>query len=148
MESSQKKKRKWGPVVVLVLALVAMVVTGFGTDGMGGLGGVGGAGSQTTLAEIEGREVTEAELSQQINRFYAQAQQQQPGLTMEAFLAQGAFEGILDQLVTGEALLAFGEDLGVAVSDRMIDRVIVNIPQFRNFTGQYDDASNKEGEVF
>ncbi len=140
MASSRKKVRSWTAVAVLVLALVAMVVTGFGTDGMGGLGGVTGGG-QTTLARVEGREVTETELSRQINRLYAQAQQEQPGLTMESFLAQGAFDGILSELIIGEAMMAYGEKQGVVVNDRMIDRVIVNVPQFRNFTGQFDDTA-------
>lgn len=140
--SSSKRLRNFGALAVLFLALVAMVVTGFGTDGMGGLGGVASGGaSGATLAEIDDREVTETQLSQQINRIYARAQSQQPGLTMEAFLAQGAFEGILGELITGEALLAFGEEQGVVISDRMVDQVIVNIPQFRNFTGQFDDTS-------
>lgn len=146
MKSSFRKRlRNWAAIGVLFLALLAMVVTGFGTDGMGGLGGISpGAGGGTTLAQIDDGEVTESELSQQINRIYAQAQAQQPGLTMESFFAQGAFDGILGQLITGEALMAFGRDQGVVVSDRMIDRVIVNIPQFRNFTGQFDVATFRQ----
>lgn len=139
--SFRKSLRSWAAIAVLFLALVAMVVTGFGTDGMGGLGGVAGGSGGTTLAEVGDRDVTEAELSQQINRFYAQAQQQQPGLTMESFVAQGAFDGILSQMITGEAIMEFGRAQGLVVSDRMIDRQIVNIPQFRNFTGQFDDAT-------
>jgi peptidyl-prolyl cis-trans isomerase D len=144
MNSTTRKKkiRNFTMGAILFLSLVAMVITGFGTDGMGGLGGVGaGTASGATLAEVDDRDVTENELSQQINRLYARAQAQQPGLTMEAFLAQGAFDGILNELITGEALFAFGEEQGIVVSDRMIDRVIVNIPQFRNFTGQFDDAT-------
>lgn len=140
--SRKKKIRNFTMGAILFVSLVAMVITGFGTDGMGGLGGVGGgAASGATLAEVDGRDVTETEVSQQVNRLYARAQAQQTELTMEAFLAQGAFDGILNELIIGEALFAFGEDQGIAVSDRMIDRVIVNIPQFRNFTGQFDEAT-------
>jgi peptidyl-prolyl cis-trans isomerase D len=142
MASARTRKiRSMAALAVLGLALIAMVVTGFGTDGMGGLGGVAGGSAGTTLAEIEDRDVTENELSQQVNRIYARAQQQQPTLTLEAFLAQGAFDGILRELIIGEALMAFGDDQGVVVSPRMIDRVIVNIPAFRNFTGQFDEAT-------
>ena len=68
---SRKSLRNGAAIFVLFLALLAMVVTGFGTDGMGGLGGIGpGGASGATLVEVEDRDVTEVELSQQINRFY------------------------------------------------------------------------------
>ncbi|MDQ8757966.1 SurA N-terminal domain-containing protein [Sphingosinicella sp. LHD-64] len=142
---ARKKASKWIAIALLGLVLVAMVVTGFGTDGMGGLGGLGGGGqSGERLARVDGRSVTEPELNDLINRQFNQARQQQPTLTMAAFLEMGAFEGLLNQLVTGAAIQGFGEGQGLTVSQRMVDREIVNIPAFRNFTGQFDENTFRQ----
>src|SRR3712207_1091080 len=68
-------------LIVLALGLLAIVVTGFGTDGMGGLGGMaGGAGSGDTLVEVDGQRVGSTEISDQVNRQLARAREQQPDL--------------------------------------------------------------------
>ena len=139
LASFRKSVRTWVAVAILLFVLVAMVITGFGTDGMGGLGGMGGGQASDTLAEVEGERVTEQDLSTILTQQYNQARQQQPTLDMRTFLASGAFDQTLNQLVTAAALQAFGEDQGVVVSQRMVDREIVNIPAFRNFAGQFDE---------
>lgn len=143
MATSFRKKITSAIVLAFLgLAVIAMVVTGFGTDGMGGIGGVQGGG--TTVASVEGEAITETELNDAVNREFRLAQQQQPELTLPEFLQGGTFEQILNQLVLGIALMDFGRDQGLAVSQEMIDRAIVDIPAFRNFTGQFDDATFRQ----
>ncbi|MBX3561917.1 MAG: peptidyl-prolyl cis-trans isomerase [Sphingomonas sp.] len=139
-----RKVRTWTMAAILALALGAMVVTGFGTDGMGGMGGLAGGGSGDRIARVDGRPVGETELNDLINRQFAQARQQQPTLDMATFLEMGAFDAMLDQLIIGKAIQAFGGRQGLVVSQRMVDREIVNIPAFRNFTGQFDDATFRQ----
>lgn len=143
MSSTSKRRRfrSFVMAVILGIALIAIVVTGFGTDGMGGLGGVGGGQTQagTRLARVDGQAVTETELNDLINRQFAQMRQQQPTLDMATFLQMGAFDQLLDQLITGRAIDAFGRAQGLTVSQTMVDREIVNIPAFRNFAGQFDN---------
>lgn len=134
-------RKKIGSAIVLAflgLAVIAMVVTGFGTDGMGGLGGI--QGGANTVVAIEDERITEAELSDAVSRQFRQAQQQQPELTMAQFLAGGTFDQILSQLVFGIAIADFARDQGLVVSEEMIDREIVRIPSFRNFAGQFDET--------
>jgi peptidyl-prolyl cis-trans isomerase D len=140
LASLRKSARSWAAGLILLIALIAIVITGFGTDGMGGLGAMGGAGtSGDTLAKAGDRRVTEPELSTFLTQQYNRAREQQPTLDMRTFLASGAYEQILNQLVLAASIDAFGEDQGVIVSPRMIDREIVNIPAFRNFAGQFDE---------
>jgi peptidyl-prolyl cis-trans isomerase D len=125
-------------LVILGIGLLAIVVTGFGTDGMGGLGGTAGSTGGETLVSIEGEKITAADVTDQINRQLTAARAQQPELDMATFLRGGAFEAILEQLITQKAMLAFGREQGLAASKRMIDGEIASVPGFKNLAGQFD----------
>jgi len=144
----RKSLRSWATVLLLFIALVAIVVTGFGTGGFGGLGSLSGGRNRSdgsdTLATVEGRAVSANEVNDLVNRQFANARQQQPTLEMASFLAQGAFEQTLDQLVTARAIELFGDRQGLVASQTMIDREIVNIPAFRNLTGQFDQNTMRQ----
>jgi peptidyl-prolyl cis-trans isomerase D len=121
---------------VLVIGLFAIVVTGFGTDGTGGLG-AGGA-SSSTLATVGGETITDRRVADQVNRQLARAREQQPDLTINAFLAGGAYEGILSQLISQTALVEFGRSQGLTASRRMVDGQIASVPAFKNLAGEFD----------
>lgn len=138
ISSIRKSLKSFAMMAILAIALIALVVTGFGT---GGMGGITPGASEAELVRVEGDAITEAELSDQVNRQLRRAQQEQPDLAMEGFLAQGAFEEILSQLIAGRAVAAFGRDQGLAATQRMVDREILAIPAFRNFAGQFDEQA-------
>jgi len=139
LSSIRRSAKSWAAATILFLALVALVITGFGTGGFGGIGSLNpGGGGGETLASVEGQELTEQEVADIINRQFSQARQQQPDLDLATFVGSG-FDSIVDQMVLALAVQAFGEAHGLTVSQRMIDREIVNIPAFRNFAGQFDD---------
>ncbi|WP_114951030.1 peptidyl-prolyl cis-trans isomerase [Sphingosinicella terrae] len=135
--AATRRFRSWTAGAILFLALLAMVVTGFGTGGIGDLGSLSGGGSGTPLARAASGTLTEQEVNDVISREYRRARQERPDLGMAEFVGQ-AFTPIVDQLVLALAVQAFGQDQGLTVSDEMIDREIVNIPGFRNVAGQFD----------
>lgn len=122
----------------LGLALFAMVITGFGGDGTGGLGALGGARGDRA-ATVGGEPVSVDQLNAAVRRQFESARQQQPSLDMRGFFAAGAFETLLDQLITGKAFQAFGEKIGIVASKRMVDGEIASIPAFQNLAGQFDE---------
>jgi peptidyl-prolyl cis-trans isomerase D len=136
----RRKATKWVAGAILFLVLIAMVVTGFGTDGMGGLGGMGGGQQRSeTLATVGSATVTEEELRDLVTRQFNQARQRNPALDLATFIESGAFDQTLNSLIVGEAVQLFGAEQGLVATQRMVDREIVNIPQFRNFAGQFDE---------
>ncbi|MGQ0660684.1 SurA N-terminal domain-containing protein [Sphingosinicella sp.] len=136
----RRRATKWVAGAILFIVLLAIVITGFGTDGMGGLGSLGGGQQRAEiLATVGGRSVTEQQLRDLVTRQFNQARQQNPALDMNAFLASGAFDQILNSLIVGEAVVEFGGEQGLVATQRMVDREIVNVPQFRNFAGQFDE---------
>src|SRR5215218_5571130 len=87
----RKSLRSWATVGLLLIALIAIVITGFGTGGFGGLGslnsGGGASDGSDTLATVDGRKVTASQVSDMVNRAFVRARQQQPTLDMAGFLA-------------------------------------------------------------
>lgn len=143
LSSVRRSARSWAAAAILFLALVAIVITGFGTGGFGGLGSLNPGRGGEVLASVDGQTLTEQEASDIINRQYARARQEQPNLDMATFLTE-AFDPIVNQLVLALAVQAFGEDHGLVVAQTMVDREIVNIPAFRNFAGQFDEATFRQ----
>jgi peptidyl-prolyl cis-trans isomerase D len=136
---ARKKFAKWFAIALLGIVLVSMVVTGFGTDGVGGLGSLSGGGQTgEALASVDGEDLAANDINDMVNRAYSRARQQQPTLDMATFLEQGTYEQVIDQMIVARSVQAFGTSQGLLVSERMIDREIVNIPAFRNLTGQFD----------
>lgn len=143
----RKSLRSWATVGLLLIALIAIVVTGFGTGGFGGLGSLtksGGSDDGDRLVTVEGKAITASEARRIINRAFTIARQQQPTLDMATFLNQGAFDGVLNQMIGDRAVEAFAIRQGLLVSTRMIDGQIASAPVFRNFTGQYDEAVRRQ----
>ena len=145
MKTFRSKLTSWLVLGLLAIAVVAIVITGFGTDGMGGLPGGGTAQSAgDTLVEVGDEELKAAELEAVLQRRLREIQQQNPDVTMAQLLASGAYEAALDQLVTRRAIWEYGRAKGLIVSDTMIDRVLVSIPAFHNLAGQFDNAAFRE----
>jgi peptidyl-prolyl cis-trans isomerase D len=142
----KSKTRNRIAIGILFFSLLAIVVTGFGTGGFGGLSSLtksSGDGSDT-LATVDGKPVTATEVQDLVNRAFARARQQQPTIDMATFLAGGTYDQILAQMITADAVQHFAETQGIAISPTMIDREIVNIPAFRNFSGQFDQATYEQ----
>ena len=126
--------------IVLSVLFVATIAVAFAMADMAGMTG-GTIGGGDTLVAIEGEEISATEMSDQVNRQLARAQEQQPELDLPTFLRGGAFEEILNQLVAMKALTIFGRDQGLGVSRQMVDGEIAGIPAFRGLDGQFDQAT-------
>lgn len=126
---------------VLALAFVALVglafalsdVTGNSSFGSGGIGGA-------NVARIGDTEIGLAELRDQVRRSYDQARQQQPGLTMEAFIEAGGLKQTLDQMVDGIAFSQYAREVGFGLSKRLVDGRIADLPVFTGVSGSFDQA--------
>ena len=138
LSAVRRSARSWAAAVILFFALVAIVITGFGTGGFGGLGSLD-SGNQPgqTLATVGERRLTDTELNDVINRQYTQARQQQPDLGMAEFVAE-AFDPLLEQMIIGLAIDEYAEEQGLSVSERMIDRASPARPSFQDAAGRFD----------
>lgn len=123
----------------LALAFVALVGVAFALGDVTGnstFGGLGGA----NVAKVGGEEIGVGELRDRVRQAYDQARQQQPGMTMAAFVESGGLDQVLDQLVEGLAFDQYATELGFGVSKRLIDGRIADLPAFAGVSGRFDQT--------
>jgi peptidyl-prolyl cis-trans isomerase D len=121
----------------IALAFIALIGVLFALSDVTGnatFGGVGGANA----AKVGSEEIGIGELRDRVDQAYKQAQRNQPGLTKAAFIESGGLDQVLDQLIEGLAVDQFATQMGLGVSDRLIDGRIADIPAFAGVAGKFD----------
>src|SRR3546814_3389360 len=85
-------------------------------------------------------EIGLGELRDRVRLAYDQARQDQPTLTMAAFVESGGLDQVLNQLIEGEAFEQYANELGFGVSKRLVDGRIADLPVFAGVSGRFDQA--------
>ena len=124
----------FGVLAVIALAFAAGDVTGLGNGGSGKLTG-------DNVADVGGRKIGAAELRERTQRELDGFRQQQPGLDMAQFVAQGGLDGTLERIINGVALQEFGEDQGMVVAKAAVDAQIAAIPAFQGTDGKFSQTA-------
>jgi len=129
--------KSWLAVAILALVAIAVVVSGVGMDSLGGGNGPQGE----TLASMDGGKIATVEADRRVRAAYAQALQQQPGLTMAAFVQGGGADDTLRRMISAKAVELWGRDHGFTASKRLVDGEIASIPAFQGPTGSFDEGT-------
>lgn len=123
-------------VVFLFLGIIAIafaVTSGTGMEKMS-------AAKGNVVAKVGNREITDAELTEEIDRFLKARRAEGQNVTMEQFLGGRGLEMMLDQLVDVASLQEFAQQSGMTVDAKLIDSDIANDPSFQGFDGKFSQA--------
>jgi peptidyl-prolyl cis-trans isomerase D len=123
----------------LALAFVVLVGVAFALSDVTGnstFGGIGGA----NVAKVGSEEIGLGELRDRVRLAYNQARQDQPTLTMAAFVESGGIDQVLNQLIEGMAFEQLASKMGFGVSKRLVDGRIADIPAFAGVSGSFDQT--------
>ena len=127
--------------LVITFVTLGMIALAFAAGDVTGLSAGSGGMTKTTVARIGNVAIGEAQLKQRVGDQLNEIHQQNPGVDMPTFVANGGVEGVLDQLITGIALEKFGQDQGMAVSRALIGSELQSIPALIGPTGKFDQAA-------
>jgi peptidyl-prolyl cis-trans isomerase D len=122
---------------VLALAFLGLIGLAFALSDVTNVANFGGPGGGDA-AKVGNRTIGIGELRDRVQRAYDQARQQQPTLTLPAFVESGGVDDALKGMIEGSAFLQFARDLGFGVSKRQIDGRIADLPMFAGVTGKFD----------
>ena len=136
-------RRMFSSAVGKVLALGFLVFIGlaFALTDVSNIGNFGGGVGGGDVAKVGSKGIGVGELRQQVQRSYEQARQQQPTLTLAAFVESGGLDNALKTMIEARAFTLYARELGFAASKRQIDGRIADTPQFFGVAGKFDQAA-------
>ena len=126
---------------IIMALFVLAIAASFALGDLSNLGGgtFGGSGAGSTLAKVGGREVTDRDMSQAMERRLTQVRQQNPEATY-ANIA-GDFDKLLAFLIDERIVEAFADKFGFVLSKRLVDAEIATIPGTRGLDGKFSEQA-------
>jgi peptidyl-prolyl cis-trans isomerase D len=127
--------------VGLTLAFLALIALAFASSDVANTSVFGGVSGGDRVAVVGDERIDAAELSMNLTNALDQARQTDPTITMQALLARGGLDDVLDQLIQRTALAEFARRHGMRASDRLVDSELLQIPAFRGPGGNFDRSA-------
>lgn len=124
-------------VVFLVLGIIAIA---FAAGDVTGLRSMGSGPSGQVVAKVGNREVTDAQVTEEIDRWMKARRDQGQNVTMEQFLASPYFDQAVNQLIDIAAIEEFAKDSGMLADSTLIQSDIANDPSFQGFDGKFSQT--------
>jgi peptidyl-prolyl cis-trans isomerase D len=129
-------KSKLGiPVTLAFLVVIAIAFTSGDLVGSNTFGGVAGG---DRVAVVGDRKISTSDLSQAMTTALENERQQNPTQTMEAFIASGGMDRVLDQILQRTAVAEYAHQQGLRAGKRLVDSELVQIPAFQGIDGKFD----------
>ncbi|APE28802.1 SurA N-terminal domain-containing protein [Aurantiacibacter gangjinensis] len=124
--------------IPVTLAFLALIAFAFAAADIGGSGTFGGVAGGSRVAVIGDRDISTSDLAINTDSAARMARQQDPTLSTEAFVEQGGLDDVLDQLVSRYSIAEFAHQMGLRVSNALVDSEIRTIPGFQGLDGSFD----------
>src|SRR5690606_36551521 len=121
--------------IVVTLAFLGLIAIAFASSDVANTGTFGGIAGGDRVAVVGDDRVSSSDLSRATTSALESARQQNPTLTMEAFLAQGALDEVLSQMLQRFAIAEYGEQIGHRAGNNLVNSELLQIDAFRGADG-------------
>ena len=125
--------------IVVTLAFLALIAVAFASSDVANTGMFGGVSGGDRVAVVGDKRIDAVELSMNASNALEQVRQSNPTMTMQVFIAQGAFDNVLEQLLQRTALAEFARTFGMRAGKRLVDSELRQMPAFRGPDGTFDE---------
>ena len=125
--------------VTITLAFLVVIAVAFAVGDVTSTGTFTGLSSSNQVAVVGKRKISMDELETATRSAFDNARQQNPTLTMEAFVAAGGLDRALDNLLQATAVSEYARQNGLHVGDRLSDSELVKVPAFAGVDGKFSE---------
>jgi len=106
--------------VFITLLVLAVIAVAFAIGDIANNGTFGGVTGGDRVAIVGKRKISTSELEQAARGEFENQRRSNPTLTMEAFIAQGGLERVLDRLIDRTVLSEFAKKHGLRAGERLV----------------------------
>jgi len=135
-------KSKYG--VVFTLAFIGLIGIAFAITDVASTGSIGGLSGDDTVAVVGDEKIGAIELSQAATNAVDQLREQNPTLSMEAFVRRGGLTETLTNLLDRRAISDWARDNGLRAGDNLVNSEIRRIPAFAGPDGQFSEVAYQQ----
>ncbi len=126
------------PIFIGFLIIVALAFAATDISGSATFGGLSG---DDDIAVVGDQRITANEMQGAMRNALDRARQQDPTLTMQQFIAEGALDREIDLLIDRAAVGELARQNGLRAGDNLVNSEILQIGAFRNLTGEFDQEA-------
>ncbi len=130
--------------IVVALAFLALIAFAFAAMDVSSSGTFGGVAGGDRVAVVGDEKIDANELSRSATSALDSARQENPVISMPAFLQQGGLSQVLDQMIDRYAIGGFAEKYGLRAGDNLVNSEIIAIPAFRGAGGNFDEQAYRQ----
>lgn len=130
--------------IAVALAFLALIAFAFAAMDVSSSGTFGGVAGGERVAVVGDEKIDSSELSTSATSALDAARQENPLISMPAFLQQGGLDQVLNQLIDRYAIGGFAEKYGLRAGDNLVNSEIIAIPAFRGADGNFDEQAYRQ----
>ncbi|MFN6934132.1 MAG: SurA N-terminal domain-containing protein [Tsuneonella sp.] len=128
--------------LAVTIGFVGLIGVAFAVGDVASTGSIGGGiTGGDNVAVVGDEKISANELSQAATLAVDQLRQQNPTLSVQAFVEQNGLDDVLDQLLDRRAISWWAAEHGILVGSNLVNSEIRRIPAFAGPDGQFSEAA-------
>ncbi|WP_228243827.1 peptidylprolyl isomerase [Porphyrobacter sp. GA68] len=124
----------------ITLGFLALIAFAFASSDVANTTMFGGVAGGDRVAVVGDTRISTADFTRSANDAVQRLRQQDPTLSMSAFVAQGGLEQVLEQMVSRTAIAEYAGRIGLRAGTNLVNSEIQGISAFRGPDGRFNQA--------
>lgn len=130
--------------IPLTLAFLALIAIAFASSDVANTGTFGGVAGGDRVAVVGDERIDSADLSRATTNALDRMRQQNPTISMRAFIEQGGLDEVLETLLDRTAIAAYARKYGFRAGENLVNSEILAIPAFRGADGNFSEDTYRQ----
>ncbi|SMQ74585.1 peptidyl-prolyl cis-trans isomerase D [Altererythrobacter xiamenensis] len=121
----------------ITLAFLGLIALAFASMDVSGTATFGGVSGGDRVAVVGDEKIGTADLNRRAQNALQGIRQENPTLSMQAFVEQGGLDGVLERMIDRFAITGYADEYGIRAGDNLVNSEILQIPAFRGPDGSF-----------